>query len=416
MPGPGGGGNGENGDSGDGGGSPPIYNNTTDPTNGGARFLGSGACRACHPDKDEIQSLHGHANILKVVQGQAPAYPVEADRAGVPDPPEGFDWSQIAFVIGGHTRAARFIDQDGFLLTNDSAGVDTQRNLDFPPNGNQAGFVAYEDEGRFGPDDPKPFGYDCFVCHTTGAEPPDPDDPEFQDNRPGIAGTWNEAGVQCEACHGPGSNHVGQPQARDLYVNRTARFCGRCHNHEFDIDTTVIRAVDGYIRANSQYAELAHSGAHAAFACVDCHEPHTSPNYDRERSHVRECVDCHANQSMALHANRVFVRGEYVEPLGCQSCHMPLATVSGSPGEVPADSAARVGDTRTHIFRIQSGEQDYTTMFNDDLTTVRTDDRGRAAVTVDYVCLRCHDGQGSAFLLTVRSAGIISEGIHSSDQ
>ncbi|MGB9626299.1 MAG: hypothetical protein ACPMAQ_15715, partial [Phycisphaerae bacterium] len=41
-----------------------VYNNTTDASNGGAAYLGSAACRACHPEVDARQSLHGHAHML----------------------------------------------------------------------------------------------------------------------------------------------------------------------------------------------------------------------------------------------------------------------------------------------------------------------------------------------------------------
>src|SRR3990172_11931515 len=56
------------------------YNNTTDRTNKDANFLGSAACRACHPTLADQHTIHGHAHKLTRVEGQAPTFP----SAGTP--------------------------------------------------------------------------------------------------------------------------------------------------------------------------------------------------------------------------------------------------------------------------------------------------------------------------------------------
>lgn len=394
-----------------------VYNNTTDRSNAGAGYLGSDACGACHPEIGELNTIHGHAHKLTKIEGQAPTFPEEGTRAGVPNPPEGFEWSDISYVIGGYIRKARFIDLDGFILTNDSDGVDPQWNLDFPVNGTETGFVPYENSGHFSVENPKPYGFSCFVCHTTGPVPQDEDDPLFQDNRPGLMGTWEEEGVQCEACHGPGSNHIPNPQARDIFVDSSARFCGECHNRPFDSDGSVILASGGYIKHHEQYPELLASGSHAGFDCITCHNPHVSVNYDRDNAIRNECAACHDDQGMALHSGKVFVRGDYVEELGCVSCHMPFATKSAAAasGDIVGE-VGRMGDMRTHIFRINTESVDYTAMFSEDMGEVLKDSAGRAAVTVDFVCLRCHNGVGNAFELTIVSAGLIADGVHGFDR
>ena len=386
-----------------------AYNNTTDRTNAGAPYLGSEACRACHPGIDEDQSIHGHAHKLTPVFGQAPEFPAAGLRAGVPDPPDGFDWSEIAWMIGGYTRKARFIDQDGFVLTTGVEGVDTQWNLLFPANGTEPGFVPYE----AGAESPKPYAYSCFVCHTTGPMPQDEDEPQFQENRPGFIGTWQEPGVQCESCHGPGSRHVANPSARDLFVDNSAQFCGECHNRPFDSDGSVILASGGYIKHHEQYPELLASGGHATFDCVTCHKPHVSTNYDRDNAIRNECTACHTNATMALHEGLTFERGDYTEVLGCESCHMPFATRSAtSASAATVGDVGRLGDTRTHIFRISTENADFTSMFNADMSAVAKDGEGNAAVTVDFVCIRCHNGIGNAFELSVDSASEIAIGMH----
>ena len=71
----------------------------------------------------------------------------------------------------------------------------------------------------------KPYLYSCYKCHTTGASPTKT--PPF-DPYPGIEGSWAEAGVGCEGCHGPASDHVGSPVTirppKDGYAT-----CNNCH-------------------------------------------------------------------------------------------------------------------------------------------------------------------------------------------
>jgi hypothetical protein len=267
--------------------------------------------------------------------------------------------------------------------------------------------VAYDPSAEA----PKPYDFSCFQCHTTGPQPKDEDFPEFQENRPGFIGTWEEAGVQCEACHGPGSNHIPRPSARDIFVDLNASACGQCHTR--GPDPNIIVASGGYINHHEQWPELLASGAHASFRCVNCHEPHRSTNYDRPNAIRTECTGCHVTQSMAIHEGKIFVRDDYTEALSCVSCHMPYVTKSAtSAGADVVGSSGRMGDTKTHIFRISTQADDYTKLFTEDGKAVARDSQGQAAVTVDFVCLRCHNGIGSAFELTVESAASIANDMH----
>lgn len=389
------------------------YGNSTDPTNRSAKYITSSACRECHEDISEKQLIHGHAHKLTRVQGEPPVFPEEATRAGVPNPPEGFEWADIAYVIGGYIRKGRFIDNDGFILTDGVNGVNTQWNLSFPANGTEPGFAGYEPDRET----PKPYDFSCFQCHTTGAQPQNEDFPEFQENRPGFAGTWEEAGVQCEACHGPGGNHFttvdGQVQVdtTGIFVSSAAERCGQCHTR--GDDPNVIMAAGGYIQHHEQWPELLASGGHAGFDCITCHNPHVSANYDRQNAIINECTACHADQNLALHQGKTYVRGDYVETLSCVSCHMTFATKSAAAASAEVVGPdARMGDTKSHIFRISASPQGYTSFFTDDLSQVRKDSAGRAAVTVDFVCLRCHNGIGNAFELSITSASAIAAGMH----
>ena len=390
------------------GGASLIFNNTTDPTNDGAGYVGSAACSACHPDVAAEHRVHGHNHALTPVQGQAPEYAPEGSRAGVPNPPADMTWNDVSYVISGYLHGAFFVDQDGFVATDGVAGVNTQWNLDFPPNGMVAAFVAYL------PDQTSPMPYDyetCFRCHTTGPQPQDANDRRFQDGRPGILGTWVEPSVQCEVCHGPGSNHAPNPAARNIFVDSTPQTCGRCHAGDDNPD--VIAAADGFLGGNTQYAQLLASGGHSGFNCTVCHDPHASITYDRDRGLRNDCTVCHGEANMAFHDGAVFEFGDHLEAVNCQSCHMPLAGLSTSSAPAAlVGPDARIGDVRAHIFRINTQDADSSAMFTADGTAVRKDGSGRAAVTVDFVCLRCHNEAGTVFPLTLTGAWRIADGMH----
>jgi hypothetical protein len=120
---------------------------------------------------------------------------------------------------------------------------------------------------------------------------------------------------------------------------------------------------------------------------------------------------------MALHEEAVFVRGDHSETVGCESCHMPYASFSAAVATAAVvGDEGRMGDTRTHIFRIDADQAGFESMFNNDGSEVLTDTEGRAAVTVDFVCLRCHNGIGNVFALTPSGARLIADGIHGTSE
>lgn len=391
--------------------------NTTDPTNRQAQYVGTAACVSCHNNLAEAHALHGHANALSSIRGQAPNFPVEADRAGLADPPEGFEWSQIAWVIGGYSKGAMFVDLEGNLVTSGAFGVDALWLLDFPANGTTNGFAPFLSEQAT----PEPFSFDRFFALTTGAMPLDQVNPLRQENRAGVEGTWVFDGVQCEACHGPGSNHftIGDGGAT---VDRSAIFvdtsgddtCNACHSATSQPVSGIIAVEDGFLASRQQYSELSVSGGHSAFSCRTCHDPHHSVALDRANAIRNGCTDCHAEMNMARHDDAVFVRGDYTENVSCESCHMPFATRAASlASESAVASPGRMGDTRTHIFRISTDVRDFSDFASADGTQIALDTNGLAAVTLDYVCLRCHnDSTPGLFSLSVERASEIAPNLH----
>jgi hypothetical protein len=128
-----------------------------------------------------------------VAEGKAPAYPATKLK----NPPEGYTWDDILYVIGGFNWKAQFVDKQGNVITGD-AEAKTQYNLQNKVLKLGDDWVAWHAG--------ETVGFDCGKCHTTGYIPQG-----NQDGLAGLQGTWHEDGVGCEGCHGPGSNHVNDP-------------------------------------------------------------------------------------------------------------------------------------------------------------------------------------------------------------
>jgi hypothetical protein len=102
---------------------------------------------------------------------------------------------------------------------------------------------------------------------------------------------------------------------------------------------------------------------------------------------------------MALHEGVVFRRGDYTEALSCTSCHMPYAVQTLASNDIPLTNGRTVhlGDTRSHIFRLDPSPNGMDQMFTADGKQVAQDQHGKASISTCYVCQRCHTGQDNAF-------------------
>jgi hypothetical protein len=346
-------------------------------------YVGSEACAECHEETTAQFFQNGHPYKLNpVVDGQPPEYPFSE----VPEPPEGYTWDDVSYVIGGHSWKARFIDQDGFIITGDEDAT-TQYNLynedlDMGPN-----WVAYHAGEADVP-------YNCGSCHTTGYSDWPPD--SHQDDLPGLIGTWALPGIQCEECHGPASLHVANPgnEALRPEVTRDSELCGQCHIRG---DVTQIDASGVFIRHHEQYEERFQS-KHRTLECVDCHDPHATTRFRDEPealgSGVRiECANCHWEQEQ-------FFPAGHVVPT-CEDCHMAKVAKSAL-----GDADRFTGDVASHLFGINP----YATE-----QFIELDDGGLISqpyITVDYACKSCHSEGGIASTKTTEELQAFAQGYH----
>ncbi len=269
--------------------------------------------------------------------------------------PKGYSWEDISYVIGGKYKKARFIDQNGYIITaaKDGSELRTQYNM-------ETGEWGFYHKGEKKP-------YNCGKCHTTGYQKEG-----HQDGKEGLIGTWAAPGVTCEACHGPAGEHIKSEKAakeNKLITNTKSEMCGGCHIRG---DKGKIPAKGGFIKHHEQFNELL-TGPHVEendISCVTCHNPHKMAKL---KPGIKEsCASCHEDQ-LATYQNSP--HGEV--GIRCIECHMPRSSKSA------VKFSDTEGDIRTHIFKISTDAN--AKMFTDD---------GKYAVgghvTLDFACLNCH--------------------------
>ncbi len=333
-----------------------IFSFFSNSTLWAADYVGPNACTTCHGAifDDYIQSGHPF-KLNKVAGGVAPTYPFSE----VPNPPDGVAWADVSYVIGGFGWKARFIDQNGFIITGDTV----QYNL------LTEGWVGYHADEAVGT---KP--YDCGKCHTTGWQTFEDNGGFRQDELPGMAGTFASPGVTCEACHGPGSDHVSGPSSSNIIKDTTKEMCGTCHTRDAEHR---IAASGGFIKHHEQFDELINS-PHRNLECGTCHNPHKSTIYGRGGlKDSPYCTDCHGSVTIEI---------PQMADFACESCHMPLASKSATTTGIEGV----LGDIHSHTFRLNT-EWDIA-MFTDDGKFVNLDADGHAIVTSDFACQGCHNG------------------------
>jgi len=212
----------------------------------------------------------------------------------------------------------------------------------------------------------------CAECHSTDLKK------NYDSENKTYATTWTEIDVSCEACHGPGQNHVmwagkmpGQKindGSKGLHIDLDERknvrwkinpvtgnamrsmarhsdkeieMCARCHSLRSPISKSYIH---GESLLNHYRPELLNEGAyfadgqingevyvygsfiqskmyHAGVTCSDCHEPHS---LELKAPGNLVCLQCHKAakfDQFSHHFHEIKSTGS-----NCVECHMPPRT------------------------------------------------------------------------------------------
>jgi predicted CXXCH cytochrome family protein len=213
------------------------------------------------------------------------------------------------------------------------------------------------------------WNFACAECHSTNLRR------NYDPATDRYATTWSDLSVACEACHGPGSNHVawaehrpgteGWPaeglsialderagvawtpsatapaRSRPLASHREVETCAVCHARRRPIgtdpgptgdllDTHVPELLDApYYEADGQqhdevytYGSFLQSKMYArGVTCSDCHEPHGAK---LRAAGNAVCTQCHAAAAYDAAAHHHHADGGAAAR--CVACHMPTRT------------------------------------------------------------------------------------------
>lgn len=171
----------------------------------------------------------------------------------------------------------------------------------------------------------------CFGCHTTAST---------TSNKFDLGQAFH--GVTCEACHGPGAEHVAAmkkgaiPAGLKLIFNprkltpiESADFCGACHRTPWDV---ALAGSTGIFNIRFQPYRLESSRCwgkgDARITCVACHDPHQPLNHDLA-SYDERCLQCHAATAGSKATTEHPGAACPVDTRNCASCHMPKYEIPG---------------------------------------------------------------------------------------
>jgi predicted CXXCH cytochrome family protein len=302
-------------------------------------YVGSGACRACHPSEHASWSRTYHRTMTQRGKGD------------------------VAITTGSHHMQGYWTEDEHGVLKMQPYVYSYEEKKTIPRS---EAFLEPPDA----PQHDVRWSSNCIACHATSGEP--------HLDREGTKPTAAELGIACEACHGPGGAHVARehdPITRWRHVSsdvvnptklppdRASAVCGQCHAYAFprdeegffatgyasafkpgdalepsrilltptvlgtqvkvDTDTRNLFWPDGTVRVGGrEYNAMVLSGCYLRgegerkITCMSCHSMHASDPDDqlrRDRSVQDACISCH--KMAANHSHH--------EKLECVDCHMP---------------------------------------------------------------------------------------------
>lgn len=200
----------------------------------------------------------------------------------------------------------------------------------------------------------------CFGCHTVHAT-----------TSAGFNPLHAEAGLGCEACHGPGRAHAQRmsrantaavvktaaTQGEDMAIFNPAKLspsdsidlCGSCHRTFADASLSIGPGAD-LAAVRFQPYRLEESACwrktqDERLTCVACHDPHRPLSRDAV-SYDKHCLQCHTAARSIAATGTPDVRVCPKATSQCVTCHMPKVALPSMHGTFTDHfiRVARVGD------------------------------------------------------------------------
>ncbi len=159
----------------------------------------------------------------------------------------------------------------------------------------------------------------CIYCHTTSARIQKEEVVDLVAN------------VNCEKCHGPGSEHVRQarnnpkPPAFSVGLanwdaESEIQLCGDCHRMPRSVSEKELREYSDLLTRFQPIGMLrsrCYLASDRQLRCTSCHNPHATIGQSSESDHIRNCIQCHQEN----HEEQVACPES--PKTGCITCHMP---------------------------------------------------------------------------------------------
>ena len=338
-------------------------------------FAGSETCVRCHAEESGGVTSMQHAATLapdakflrngkgSVFSAQPLTYELKADEHGLDysvsngaqKSSHKLDWVMGAGDLGRtflYEADGRWYQSEATFYTHLSS-LDITTGLGFDPNASLPEALGQ----ALSPSDARA----CFGCHTVHST-----------TSAGFDPAHSEAGLGCEACHGPARAHAGgmatasagnKASAHAVPVFNPAKlspadsidFCGSCHRTFADASlslggqrSTAAVRFQPYRLEESKCWRATQS---EKLTCVACHNPHEALNRDAA-SYDKKCLSCHVPHG-ALSANAGSTASQTAKACpkatkDCTSCHMPKVNV-----------ASMHGDFTDHFIRIVKAEDGF---------------------------------------------------------
>jgi hypothetical protein len=304
-------------------------------------FVGPAQCATCHPRQSATQPITSMARtgaraadseVLRTQSGLTFRHGSYTYSIASSSGPHTYTVSNgqqsrsapLAWAFGAGKVGQSFLfERDGTLHEARISYYDAVHALDFTPNRALA-TPRDLDEAMSRPVDAAETQR-CFACHTTASGKP----------AGGVDFAGLIPGVTCEACHGPGKDHVTAIKQGRLEEGRAAivnprtldavdsiDFCGSCHATFWDVKLAgergiaALRSQPFRLQSSRCWSETSAAASDRRLACVTCHDPH-QPLVRDTASYDDRCLSCHQGRPCKTGS------------ANCASCHMPKYDVPG---------------------------------------------------------------------------------------